>query len=100
MARVSDSLRGAPTPQAWLRTRFGLELADLVGGDADGGHFAEAGVNAVGDFAGSDDFVDDRAGSVHARRGPQATSDTSRRAECDVVKIFECEVVSVECLSS
>ena len=32
-----------------------LELADLFGGDADGGEFAEAGVDAVGGGAGGDE---------------------------------------------
>ena len=46
-----------------------LELRDLFGGDADGGEFAEAGVDAVGGGAGGDESFDDGAGGVHAFDG-------------------------------
>src|SRR5262252_7106272 len=43
-----------------------LELADLLGGNAHTGEFAEAGIDPVGGFAGRDKLVYDCAGSVHA----------------------------------
>ena len=45
-----------------------LQLTDLFGGDADGGEFAEAGVDAVGGFAGGDQAIDDRAGGSSCGR--------------------------------
>ena len=46
-----------------------LQLANLFGGDANGGEFAEAGVDAVGGFSGGDEMVDDGARGLHARDG-------------------------------
>jgi hypothetical protein len=43
-----------------------LELADLLGGNAHTGEFAEAGIDPVRGFAGRDEFVHDSTGSVHA----------------------------------
>ncbi len=43
-----------------------LKLADLFGGDAHGGKFAEAGVDAVGGFSGSDERINDGARGQHA----------------------------------
>ncbi len=41
----------------------------MLGGDADGGELAEAGVDAVGGFAGGNELIDDGAGGVHAGDG-------------------------------
>ncbi len=43
-----------------------LQLRDLFGGNSDGRELAEAGVDAVGGFAGGYQPIDDGAGSVHA----------------------------------
>src|SRR5690242_3615919 len=42
-----------------------LELADLLGRDADRGKLAESGSNPVGRFAGGDDAIDDGTRSLH-----------------------------------
>ena len=66
MARVSDLLSGSPTPQAVRAHQIHLQLADLFGGNANAGQFAETGVDSVGGLAGSDQAINHRARSVHA----------------------------------
>ena len=80
MARVSASVSGSPTPQAWERTRLTCSCADLLGGNAHGGEFAEAGVDAVGGLAGGDEAIDDRARGLHALDRVRVRARLSRRA--------------------
>ena len=72
-----------------------LELADLFGGDADGGEFAEAGVDAVGGFAAPDDALDDGARGFHALDGVGCERDFGA-VERDVVELREGEIVAGE----
>ena len=56
-----------------------LQLANLLGGDADGSEFAEAGVDAVGGLAAGDDAIDDGARGFHALDGVGRERDSWRR---------------------
>ena len=72
-----------------------LELANLLGGDADGSEFAESGVDAVGGFAAGDYAIDDGARGFHAFDGVGCERDFSA-AERDVVELREGEIVACE----
>src|SRR5580698_5575920 len=72
-----------------------LQLANLLGGDADGSEFAEAGVDAVGGFAAGDDTLDDGARGFHALDGVVGKRDFGA-VERDVVKLRESEIVASE----
>ncbi len=70
-----------------------LELMDLFGGNADGGEFAEAGVDAVGGLACGEEIVNDSAGGFHA--GDSVGGEGNRfAAESDGVELREGEVVA------
>src|SRR5882724_8063935 len=72
-----------------------LELANLFGGDADTGKFAETCVAAVSSLAGGYQSIDHSARGVHAFR-----CDTGERnvfiLEGDRVQLIESEIVSVQ----
>src|SRR5579863_9071796 len=81
---------------AGVRTNeIDLQLANLFGGNANGGEFAEAGVDTIGGFAAGDDAVDDRARSFHAFDSVGSERNLGA-VERDGVELREGQVVASE----
>src|SRR5271168_1375514 len=72
-----------------------LQLLNLFRRDTHGGHFAEAGVDAVGGGVRFDHALDDGSRRQHLFAGGRSDGDL-RAVEHDGVEIFESEMFAVE----
>ena len=79
-ARTTSRGSGAPTPTAWLRTRFSCSSRTFSTRDVRRGELAEAGRHAVDDAFLGDDLLDDAARAGDAVERGCAELDRPARA--------------------
>ena len=87
-ARTTSRGSGAPTPTAWLRTRFSCSSRTLLDGDVRRRELAEAGGDAVGDLLLGDDVGDHLVRAIDAldaRRSPRDDAGAAARHRHDGV---------------